>query len=140
MSTLGKLQENDLEIAICLVRELGLPDNALRGKDSVVLTRIWDRFREYLLGHSSKRQDLDMISVGEMLELADKPLELQWSQRLMLRVRFATKGVAVGSETFVADILNSQRDILGYRREHIPIKSRAWDQVYCLKKHRVWAG
>ncbi len=134
----GKLQDNDLELTIYLVRELGLPDKSLKGADKVVCRRIWDRFREYLLGHSSQRQDLDMVSVGEMLKLADMPVKIQWSQRLMFRVRFATKGVAVGSKSFVADVLKSQKEILGYRREHKPEESRAWDEVYCLKKHRVW--
>ncbi len=135
---LGKLQKNDREIVSYLVRELGLPEDFLVGKDKRVLNRIWDRFRDYLLGHSSKNREADMATIGELLELADMPLKLEWPNRMMLRVRFATKGVAIGSKSFVADVLKNQKEILGYRRDHHPVNPRAWDEIYCLKKHRTW--
>ncbi len=80
-----------------------------------------------------------MAIIGELPELADMRLKLQWSNQMMLRVRFFAGGVAVGSKSFVSDVLKNQKEILGYRRDHNSVNSRARDNIYCLKKHRTRA-
>lgn len=35
-------------------------------------------------------------------------------------------------------VLEEFSDHLGYRRKHKAQEARAWDEVYCLKKHRKW--
>ena len=136
----GKLQENEIELAKLVQRELGLPEQSLSGDESEVMKRVWERFRECLLGHSVERQGINRKSVAEKLNHANKSLNLTWSQRFMLKTRFATKGVAIGSKQFVEDILIGYADVLGYRKKHTPEQARAWDDVYCLKKHRTWMG
>ena len=136
----GRLQKDELELARLIQRELGLPDNLLKGTEKEVMEIVWKRFRESLLGHSAKRSDFDVQTVADVLNQNNKSVELEWSQRLMLKGRFATKGVAIGSKKFVQDILNQQKEVLGYRKKHTPQQIRAWDKVHCLKKHRVWVG
>ena len=136
----GNLQENEIEIARFLLRELGLPENRLKGNAKTVMKRVWDRFREALLGHSTKCRSVDVQTVADILNQNNKSLELDWSQRLMLKVRFTTKGVAIGSKMFVEEVLNNHEEALGYHRQHEAQEARAWDQIYCLKKHRVWIG
>ena len=136
----GKLQVKELDLAKLLQRELGLPDSFFEGNEKAVMKALWDRFRECLLGHSSESRNMDRVTIADILNQNNKPLELEWSKRLMLKARFATKGVAIGSQQFVQDILNQQKGILGYKRKHRPHQVRAWDEIYCLKKHRVWVG
>ena len=136
----GKLQENEIELAKVIQRELGLPDQFLVGNEKDVMKIVWKRFRQCLLGHSSKRSGVDLQTIADVLNQNNKSIKLEWSQRLMLKARFATKGVAIGSQQFVQDILNQQKTVLGYKRKHSPHQVRAWDEFYCLKRHRVWVG
>ena len=135
-----KLQNSEKELAKCLQYELGLPNKSLVGAEKDVMKRVWDRFRECLLGHSSESRQIDVQTVADILNRNNKSLKLQWSQRLMLRARFATKGVAIGSQQFVEDVLSKQKNILQYRRVHRPNQVHAWDEIRCLKKHRTWIG
>ena len=95
---------------------------------------------ESLLGPDTRNRDVDARTVADNLNKNDKPLQLEWPQRLMLRARFSTKGVVIGSQQFVEDILVKYADVLWYRKEHKPERTRVWDEVYCLKKHRVLNG
>ena len=136
----GKLHESEIALAKLIQRELGLPEQVLNGFERDVMKRVWVRFRECLLGHAVERNGIDRQTVAEKLNQANKPLELTWSQRLMLKAHFTTKGVAIGSKQYVEDMLIRHADFLGYRKKHSPEQARAWDEVYCLKKHRVWIG
>ncbi|MCP4708025.1 MAG: hypothetical protein GY869_05335 [Planctomycetes bacterium] len=121
-------------------RELGLPDRYFNGSEQANLDKLWNRFRDHLLGHTVDRQGFNRRTVADVLNQQNKSLDLSWSQRFMLQVRFATKGVAIGSQRFVGEILKDQNGALKYRREHRPEEARAWDKVYCLKKHRLWVS
>jgi hypothetical protein len=55
-------------------------------------------------------------------ERIDKPLDLDWPERLKLKARFVTKGVALGSQAFVEEALEEFSEQLGYRRS--PTKRR----------------
>ena len=136
----GKLQERELALGKVIQRELGLPDQALLGSEKDVMQRVWNRFRESLLGHSSQNRKVDEQTVADVIKASKKPLELEWSQRLMLKARFATKGVAIGSQQFVEDILAKHNKAIGYRKKHDPQNTQVWDQIYCLKKHRIRIG
>ncbi len=46
----GKLQEQEIELASLIARELGLPAELLQGSEKKVMDRAWNRFRAYLLG------------------------------------------------------------------------------------------
>ena len=138
--TKGALQESEIALAKLIQRELGLPEQAFEGNEKEIMIRVWERFRECLLGHVIERHGIDRQNLAEKLNRSNKSLKLSWSQRLMLKAHFTTKGVAIGSKQFVEDILIRHAHILGYRKQHIPEQARAWDKVYCLKKHRVWIG
>ena len=117
---IGKLQESEIVLGRVIPRELGLPDQALIGSEKQVMERVWDRFRESLLGHSSKNREVNEPTVAEILNANEKPLELEWSQRLMLKARFVNKGVAIGSQRFVEDILTRQKKRLTTAESMIP--------------------
>jgi hypothetical protein len=59
---------------------------------------------------------------------------------LQLKARFVTRGVALGSESFVNEVLAEFSGQLGYRLKRMAQEARIWDEVYCLKKHRKWIG
>ena len=137
----GALQECEIALAKLVQRELGLPEEVLKkGNEKEIMNRVWERFRESLLGHGVERQGIDRQTVAEKLNRANLSLKLTWSQRLMLKANFATKGMAVGSKQFIEDMLLRYADVIGYRKKHTPEQTRAWDEIYCLKKHRVWVG
>ena len=125
---------------VLLAWELGLADNYLHGDDRKVLDRLWTRFRESLLGHTVDRQGINRRRVVDVLNQQNKPMDLKWCQRLMLRARFTSKGIAIGSKEFIDNLLKENKDVLNYRRKHKPEEARSWDRVYCLKKHRIWIG
>ena len=135
----GQLRKNDRDLAIYLQRELGMSDAMLQGSDQVVMNRVWKRYRMRLLGARVKRVE-DNETIAGLLNAANKPLDLEWPERLQLKARFVTKGVALGSQAFVQGVLEEFSDHLGYRRKHKAQEARAWDEVYCLKKHRKWIG
>ena len=136
----GKLRKNDRDLAVYMQRELGMSDGMLRGTDGAVMGRVWKRFRKGLLGSRVERGNFNSETIAELLNASNKPLELDWPQRLQLKARFVTKGVALGSQAFVTDALEEFSEQLGYRRKHTAQEARAWDEVYCLKKHRKWIG
>ena len=136
----GELRDNDRDLATYLQRELGMSDGMLLGSDKVVMRRVWKRFRQSLLGSRVKRGELSSETLAELLNVSNKPLDLSWPERLQLKARFVTKGVALGSQAFVEKVLQEFSGPLGYRRNHKPQQARAWDEVYCLKKHRKWIG
>ncbi len=136
----GKIQGSELELASLIGRELGLAAASLEGTEKAVMNRVWHRFRSFLVGHVADSDGIDRRRVADILNQENKALELTWPQRLRLRARFVTKGIAVGSELFVEDILSRQKDVLKYRREHHAEEARSWDHVYCLKRHRLWIG
>jgi REP element-mobilizing transposase RayT len=136
----GMLRDNDRDLAVYLQRELGMSDGMLQGSDKVVMKRVWKRFRKGLLGFHVERGKFDSETVADLLNASNRPLELDWPERLRLKTRFVTKGVAIGSQTFVEEALKEFSETLGYRRKHRAQDARAWDEVYCLKKHRKWIG
>jgi putative transposase len=136
----GKLRDNERQLADLLKNELGMHDGMLTGTDEVVMLRVWKQFRKALLGHRIQRRGFEIETLADVLNQANKPLELEWPQRLILKARFVTKGVALGSEAFVNGVIEEFSDRLGYRRKHVAQEARAWDQVYCLKRHRKWIG
>ena len=136
----GKLHDNEIAFAKLIQRELGLSEQSLGGDETDIMECVWERFQGCLLGHAVERYGIDRQTVAETLNHENKPLELTWSQRLMLKAHFTAKGVAIGSRQFIENMLIRHAGILGYRKKHRPEQSRAWDKVYCLKKHRVWIG
>lgn len=136
----GRLQEDDRQLAAIMQRELGLPDQALKGTDKTVLDRLWSRFRQTLLGRSVRQRSVDAESVADVLNRANKPLDLTWPQRLMLKARFVTKGIALGSREFVEQIGTDFRSELGENKKHHATDARAWDETYSLRKHKKWIG
>lgn len=134
----GKLRDNERQLADFLKNELGMHDGMLTRTDKVVMSRVWKPFRKTLLGHRIQRRGFEIETLADVLNQANKPLELEWPQRLMLKARFVTKGVALGSEAFVNGVIEKFSDQLGYRRKHVVQEARAWDQVYCLKRHWKW--
>ena len=134
------LLDNDRNLAVSLQRELGIADGMLQGSDEAVMSRVWKRFRETLIGARVKRSDFNNETLAELLNTSNKPLELDWPERLRLKTTFVTKGIALGSQTFVEKVLEDFSEKLGYRRRRGAQQARAWDEVYCLKKHRKWIG
>ena len=135
----GELRDNDRDLAVYLQRELGMSDGMLQGSDKTVMGRVWKHFRKRLLRARLKR-DFNSETLAELLNASNKPLELDWPERLRLKARFVTKGVALGSQAFVEKAIEEFSETLGYRRNHKAQEARAWDEVYCLKKHRKWIG
>jgi hypothetical protein len=136
----GQMRDNDRDLAVYLQRELGMPDNMLQGPAQAVMKRVWKRFRQTLLGSRLKRGDFNSETLAELLNASNRLLELDWPERLKLKARFVTKRVALGSKAFVEKALEEFSGHLGYRRNHKAQEARAWDEVYCLKKHRKWIG
>jgi putative transposase len=142
----GQLREKDRDLALYLQQELGMSDGMLQGPDKAVMRRVWKRFRTGLLGSRMKRDkgsaggDFNSETLAELLNASNKPLELEWPDLLKLKARFITKGVALGSQAFVEDVIEEFFGQLGYRRKHTAQEARAWDQDYCLKNYRKWIG
>jgi putative transposase len=101
----GKLRDNDRDLLPYLQRELGMSDGMLQGSGKVVLGRVWKRFHRRLSGSRVKRGDLKSETLAELLNASNKPLDLDCPDRLRLKTRFVTKGVALRSQAFVEDTL-----------------------------------
>ncbi len=136
----GDLQEDDIELPALLGHELGLSNAEVEEEEAVAMNMLWNRFRAYLLGHTVDRNGIDRRKVADLLNKENRALAFTWSQRLMLKVRFASKGVAVGSQEFVGDVVRRYGPTLWYKREHRPEEARAWDETYWLRKHQRWIG
>lgn len=81
------------DLAVYLQRELGMPDSTLQGSGKAVMARGWKQFRKVLLGAPVQRGNFSRETLAELLDVSNKPLELDWSDQLQLKVRFVTKGV-----------------------------------------------
>jgi putative transposase len=102
----GELRDNDRDLAVYLQQELGMSNRILQGSDKAVMERMWKRFRKRLLGSRVERGNFSRETLAELLNATHKPLELDWPERLRLKTRFVTKGVALGSQAFVAGVLD----------------------------------
>lgn len=136
----GRLRDDDRRLAPCLKHHLGLTDRAVEGDDADVMDRVWARFRKILLGRTVKKRHVDQTTLAKILERQNKPLELEWPQRLMLQTRFVTKGVAIGRESFVREMAEEFYTQLGDTRPREPIAARAWDGTYSLRRHKQWVA
>ena len=136
----GRFRDDDRLIVDYMHQELGLPAKALEGTDDDVLEQLWARFRECLLGHNLGVDSEKLKTVADPLLQNEKPLELEWPDRLRLKSRFLTKGIVAGSKEFVETVMAEQKESLGDLRRKGPVASRAWDDTYCLRKHRRPVG
>ena len=66
----GKLHENEIGLAKLMQRELGFPEESLNGEETDVMKRVWERFRECLLGHVVERNGINRKTVAEKLNHA----------------------------------------------------------------------
>jgi REP element-mobilizing transposase RayT len=133
----GRLQPDDRDLAPWMSYELGLPENIAEMPEKKCLDLMWTNFRERLLaGSLSDWNAPDVRTLEDKLRRDGKPLELAWPELFMLKVAFATKGMALGSRIFVEDILQKNAAKLGYKRVHHAQETKIWNKVYCLKKHR----
>ena len=131
------LQANERDMAEVLYPALGLPPKAIEGPEYEVMARIWARFRETLLGRAVHRDMHEIKTLADMLNEANRPLALEWPERLRLKARFATKGMVLGSRAFVEEVMAERSPLAGARARE-PEEARAWDDFYCLAKHRRW--
>jgi hypothetical protein len=69
--------------------------------------------------------DFNSETLAELLNASNKPLKLEWPDRLKLTARFITKGVALGSQAFVEDVIEEFSGQLGYCRKHTAQETRA---------------
>jgi hypothetical protein len=80
----------------------------LQSSDKAVMGRVWKTFRKRLLGARVPR-NFNSETLAELLNASNKPLEIDWPERLRLKTRFVTKGVALGSQAFVEKASRSSR-------------------------------
>jgi len=131
----GSLRPEDQNLIHPMTWMLGLAGDL---EDLPVEKRVellWEKFRWFMLGQDPRLRR-DAKTVRELIEQDGGHAKLDWCDKLMLRVRFATKGIAIGSEEFVAEILDGCGKAMGYKREHRPRATGIWDDVFCLKNHR----
>lgn len=124
------LQRDERPIAQLIGAGLGLRSSQLKGTAKSVMPTLWKRFRECLLGHRVERNGTDAKTLAEILNRVDKPIDLTWPQRLMLKARFITQGAVIGSREFVHQVAQESGRI------RPPQQAREWDDTYSLKKHR----
>jgi len=142
----GKLSDDDLELVKLLHRELHIPPQILKLSPKKQLKLLWKYFRIRLMNanvkaHVKTGPFAKHKKVGELVDNAGKNQELDQADHFMLKLRFATKGIAIGSASFVERVLDGCNRALGYKREHHPQQHNVWDQVCSLKRHskgRVW--
>jgi len=134
----GRLRDDDHLLAPYLIGELGLPQDLLDEPPDALLERLWKRFRESLLGHSLRFESSELRTLADLLNAEDKPAEVDWPKLLQLQSRFVTKGLALGSQEFIEEVLQEHRVTLGYSNRRQPLQTRAWDGIYSLKNHRKW--
>jgi len=138
----GILTKYDIELVEDLHRALNLPPQIMKLKEKRQLELLWKYFRERLMRAGLKAHTecgdwkASVETVGGQLEGEGKDVVLDKAQHFMLKVRFATKGVAIGTETFIEDILSTCGKALGYKRKHHACEHSIWDHVHSLKKHR----
>jgi hypothetical protein len=138
----GVLSKHDIELVEDLHRALNLPPQIMKLTEKRQLELLWKYFRERLMraglkAHTEKgawRSSAETI--GGQRENEGQEIALDKAQHFMLKVRFATKGVAIGTEAFIEDVLSSCGRALGYKRTHHACEHNIWDHVHSLKKHR----
>jgi len=141
-----RLNNNDLDLVKLLHRELKIPPQILKLPEKNQLALLWKYFRRRLMqanieAHVKTDPFAERNTVGDLVEDSGKNSELDRADHFMLKVRFATKGIAIGSEAFIGRILNGCGQVLGYKRTHHPQEHNIWDHVHSLKKHsktRAW--
>jgi len=138
----GRLNEFDVELVDYLHRAINIPPQITQLPEKRQLELLWKYFRIRLLrtgikAHANKgKWKPSNHTVGGQLERQNKAVDLDKARCFMLKVRFATKGIAIGSEEFVEHILSTCGKVLGYKREHHSHDYHAWDHIHTLKKHR----
>ncbi len=138
----GKLDPHDETLVNSLYNSLQLPQQILNLPVKKQLTLLWKYFRLRLLRCSPKegrykKNPRDIFqTLGEKLEKEGKSAELDRTNHFLLKVRFATKGIAIGSELFVEEILSGCGRALAYKKVHHAHDYHIWDQIYTLKKHQ----
>jgi len=131
----GMLNEHDIELVSYLHRTLLLPPQIMKLPKKKQLELLWKYFRIRLM-RAKPKDKYGTRSMADKLENEGKSLELDKAQHFMLKVRFATKGIAIGSESFVEDVLSTCGRVLGYKREHHAHDYHVWDHIHTLKKHK----
>ncbi len=137
-----KLDSHDETLVLSLYNSLNLPQQILKLPFNKQLALLWKYFRLRLLRCSQKEsyykkdpQDAAR-TLSEKLEKEGELTEIDFARHFLLKVRFATKGIAIGSGLFVEDILSSCGRVLGYKKEHHAHDYQIWDHIHTLKKHR----
>ncbi len=139
----GKLDRHDVKLVRSLFRSLQLPQQILKLPVKKQLALLWKYFRLRLLRCSPKegcyKKDTREISrtLGEKIEKEGGRIELDRARHFLLKVRFASKGIAIGSELFVENVLSSCGRVLAYKKVHHAKDYHIWDHIYTLKKHRL---
>jgi len=142
----GQLTEHDIDLVSYVHRSLQLPPQIMKLAPKRQLEILWKYFRIRLLrskpkdfhandGKINGKYCCDRTMVDKFEE-SGKSLEFTKADHFMLKVRFATKGIAIGSEQFVEEILCTCGKVLGYKRTHHSQVHNVWDHVHTLKKHR----
>jgi len=131
----GKLDPNDVMLVRSLHGSLQLPQQIMKLPEKKQLQLLWKYFRLRLLRANAKDRNSGASTVGQKMEQEGKPLEFDLARHFMLKVRFATKGIAIGSESFVEEILSTCGTVLGYKRQHHANDYHVWDHIHSLKKH-----
>ena len=141
----GPLTNHDIDLVSDVYQSLLLPAQLTQLSDKRQLELLWKYFRIRLLranpkdlhgvdGKINGKYCCDRTMTDKLVE-NDKSLELNQADHFMLKLRFATKGIAIGSEQFVEGILSSCGRVLGYKRVHHAREHNVWDHVHTLKKH-----
>ena len=137
----GKLNEYDIELVEELHRTLHIPPQIQKLPEPKQLKLLWKYFRQRLMraaikAHRTKCDWPTENTVGAQLDEQEMKRELGYADHFMLKIRFATKGIAIGSQEFVDGILNGCGKALGYKRKHQPCEHHIWDEIHSLKRHR----
>ena len=142
----GSLTSHDIDLVSCVHHTLLLPKQIMQLPEKCQLELLWKYFRIRLLrakpkdfhvndGKINGKYCCDRTMEDKLIENGES-LVLDKADHFMLKVRFATKGIAIGSEQFVEDVLTSCGQVLGYKRTHHSQPHNVWDHVHSLKKHR----
>jgi len=145
----GQLTAHDIDLVAYTHRSLQLPQQIINLPQKRQLELLWKYFRIRLLRAKPKDSRLADSEDGKIngknpcdrtmadkLQEEGKSLDFSRADHFMLKVRFATKGVAIGTADFIEDVLTSCGKILGYKRTHHSQPHNVWDHIHTLKKHR----
>ncbi len=138
----GKLDPHDETLVVSLHRSLDLPLQILKLPVKKQLALLWKYFRLRLLrcspkeSHYKNNQRDISGTVREKIENEGGSTDIDNARHFLIKVRFASKGIAIGSELFVENVLSSCGRILAYKKEHHANDYHIWDNIHTLKKHR----